>query len=335
MKFAGFLLVVVALAPYTCHSQSQPNPSQFDVDGVRLGMSVDEAYAALQTYGFKYIAKVPFGSRLGKEPFIGALVGMTGTEYVIDDVNNANNDKGDHVSVLFTETEGKAYSIDRTVRYGNQDPIAYDVLLKRVKEKYGDPTPPSPNFIATETSGSQVWVYDPTGKPLTGPWKDMVSNYTTRTGLWSYCAYGGGSGTGTTDTLANKFADDSTGQIMGNSEGGTGSTINGRIPYHVPEKTGYPSLNKGVYQLYYPLMGWSQNGIGLGPIHSFGLACGITLRIHYAWTIRAVQVSGFEVSLFDSQLASRNYKRLVDYATGIKTKQLEENRKKSEQQKPF
>jgi hypothetical protein len=329
-----FLLLVAALAALCLTGRAQTkDPSQFDIDGVRLGMNVDEAYAALQTYGFKYIAKVQFGSRLGKGPFIGAIVGMTGKEYSSD---MHGDDRGDHVSVLFTETEGRAYSIDRTVKYGYETPTSWNVLRQRVREKYGDPTPTPPEISPVPPSGGESWAYDPGGRPISGPWKAMVSNWTDRSALWSDCA--AQSRPAGNDTLYNQSFDDTGGQILGNRGGGTGDAIYAPIPYHVPEMGGYPSLNRGDYRLYFPMMGWSQPGVGLGPIHAFNSFCGVTLRIQYDWKGDpgpGVLVQAFQVALFDNQRASKNYVTLVTYANGVKARELEENRKKSDQQKPF
>lgn len=330
-----YLLPLAALAALCLTGRAQTkDPSEFDVDGVRLGMSVDEASAALQKYGFKYIAKVQFGSRLGKGPFLGAIVGMTGKEYSTDFHNN--DDRGDHVSVLFTETEGRAYSIDRTMKYGYETPTSWDVLIQRVREKYGNPTPTPPASAPVPPATIEFWVYDPGGKPISGPWNAMISNWSSHIALWSYCATQ--TKPAPNDALYNKFFDDTGGEALGNHGGGTDDGIYAPIPYHVPEKAGYASLNSGDYKLYFPLMGWSQPGVGLGPIHGFNSVCGVTLRIHYMWggdRGPGVLVQGFEVALFDNQRASKNYVSLVNYANGIRAQQLEENRKKSEQQKPF
>jgi hypothetical protein len=331
MKFAGILLLVAALLLFTPRSQSQQSPSQFDVDGVRLGMSVDEAYAALQTYGFKYIAKVQFGSRLGKPPFIGAIVGMTGKEYSSD---MHGDDTGDHVSVMFTETDGKAYSIDRTMKYVHESPTSWDVLRQRVREKYGDPTPIPAGVIPVPPGSIEFWAYDPVGKPISGPWNAMISNWSSHSALWGYCATQGKPASN--DTLYNQFFDDTVGQAIGNRGSGTDDAIYAPIPYHVPEKVGTASLNRGDYKLYFPLMGSS--GSMLGPIRAFNLLCGVTLKIDYSWggdRGPGVFVQGFEVSLFDNQLASKNMVNLIKYADAVRAKQLEENRKKSEKEKPF
>jgi hypothetical protein len=298
-------------------------------------MSVDEAEAALRAYGIPYVAKAQFGSRLGKGPFIGAVVGMTGKEY--SSVENPD-DRGDHVSAFFTETEGRAYSIDRTMKYGFETPTSWDVLKQRVREKYGDPTPTPPANSPVPPGSMEYWVYDPGGRPISGPWNAMISNWSSHAALWSYCA------TQTTpagnDTIlnGNQFFDDTVGQAMGNRGGGTSDRIFGPIPYHVPEKAGSPSLNRGEYPLYFPLMGWSQPGVGLGPMHGFNSVCGVTLKTHYAWGggTPGVLVQGFEVGLLDNQLASKNMVNLLNYANGVRAQQLEETRKKSEQQKsPF
>ena len=331
-----FILMLAALCALSSAGPAQSKgPSQFDVDGVRLGMSVNEAYGALQTYGFKYIAKVQFGSRLGKGPFIGALVGMTGKEYSSD---FHGDDRGDHVCVLFTETDGKAYSIDRTMKYGVDTPTAWDVLRQKVREKYGDPTPKPPSFLPVPPGTLEFWVYDPGGKPISGPWNAMISNWSSHAALWSYCA------TQTTPALndsilnQNHFFDDTVGQALGNHGGGTEDGIFAPIPYPVPQKPGYPSLNRGDYQLYSPLRGWSQPGVGLGPMHGFNSVCGVTLKITYAWGGErgpGVLVEGFEVGLLDNHLASKNMVNLINYANGVKARQLDDIRKKSEQQTPF
>ena len=164
----------------------------------------------------------------------------------------------------------------------------------------------------------------------------MISNYSSRRNLWSYCATQYMPGGGDTIKNGHLFYDDTPGQILGNRGGGTADAIWGPLPYHVPEKAGFPSLNRHEWPLYSPMSGWSQPGVGLGPIHAFSSVCGVTLRIHYMWGPGpGVTVQAFEVSLFDNQLASKNIVKLIEYANGVRARQIEENRKKSEQQKPF
>jgi hypothetical protein len=324
MKFAGIVISVVMFAMCACLAQSRPNPSEFDVDGVRLGMSVDQAEAALRAYGIPYTARVQFPSRLGKGPFVGAVVGLTGKEFSADGHGDM---RGDHIAVLFAETDGKAYSIDRTMDYGALTPTQTDVLMKRVKEKYGDPTPVPPGGMATPVppATNQFWEYDPAGKAIAGPWNAMVSNWTSRSALWSDCALQ--EKPASNDTLFKHFFND--------IESNHGTGLFAPIPYHVPDIAGSATTwNQGEFDLYTPMLGGLRTG--------FGSDCGVSLKISYQWgmgkgggNVPWGLTKTFEVSLFDNQLASKNMVNLINYANGVRKQEYEEKRKKSEEQKPF
>src|SRR5271156_5302765 len=76
-----FLLPIAVCGALCATGRAQSpskDPSKFDIDGVRLGMGVDEVEAALRAHGSTlHMERMQFQSKLGKEPFIGAVVAMT------------------------------------------------------------------------------------------------------------------------------------------------------------------------------------------------------------------------------------------------------------------
>jgi hypothetical protein len=314
-----FLLPVAALAalcPQGCAQSPAKDPAQFDVDGVRLGMSVDEAEAALRAHGFKYIAIAQQGSRLGKEPFIGAIVGMSGTEYMPPNANvpwPLGGDPGDHIAVLFTETGGKAYSINRRMAYPAAAPVPFDVLDKQAREKYGDPPPTTPE-LKVPPAFDQYWQFDPAGRAM------AEGNYNP---VWLECAR--------QQTDANFTHGVDNVRFFHDTQGNRGDNlIYAPVPYAEKLDTpGFPSLRRGEYLVYSP----SINGLRA----NFSVRCGVSLNINYVWAGgNGLLVDAFGVSLVDNQLAIRNLNNLIDYAKAVEAKRLEELHKKAEEQKsPF
>lgn len=293
------------------------DPSQFDIDGVRLGMGVDEVEAALRAHDFKYIAIAQQRSRSGKGPFIGAVVGMSGTEYVRPGtaVNyGQGSDPGDHVAVLFTETEGnKAYSINRRMEYDRDTPVPFDLLDKQAREKYGNPPPTTPEFKVPPMF-DEYWQFDPAGRVMPEGNRDPV---------WQECALQLPD-TNFSHGIDNvRFFDD----IQGNRGD---NQIYAPVPY--AEKLiapGFPSM-RGEYLVYSPSV--------LQLRRTFAIRCGISLEIHYNWSggVNGVLVGSFGASLVDNQLAIKNLDNLINYAKVGDTKRLEELHKKAEAQKsPF
>jgi hypothetical protein len=166
------LLLPVAAFGALCATgcaQTTRDPSKFDINGVRLGMGVDEVEAALAAHGSTpHIERMQFQSKLGKEPFIGAVVAMTEND-------RRKWNSGDHVLVLFTETEGhKAYLINRYLYYDNNTPTQLDILEKQAAEKYGNRAP-----VRQPSDPSLYWIFDPAGRlmPETAPaWSTCTTN---------------------------------------------------------------------------------------------------------------------------------------------------------------
>jgi hypothetical protein len=152
-----FLLSFAALGALCSTGRTQnpsKDPSKFDIDGVRLGMGVDEVESALRAHGSTpHIERVQFRSNLGKGPFIGAVVAVT-------DTDRRKLSTGDHVMVLFTETESnKAWLIERSLTADSDAGTPLDIIGKQAAQKYGNPPParlPHPAIVYME--------FDPNGR---------------------------------------------------------------------------------------------------------------------------------------------------------------------------
>jgi hypothetical protein len=136
-------------------------------------MGVDEVEAALAAHGSTpHIERMQFQSQLGKEPFIGAVVAMT--------ENDRRKNSGDHVLVLFTETEGhKAYLINRYLYYDQTTPTQLDILEKQATEKYGSRAPVRQGRLSLPMNPYVDWIFDPAGRlmPETAPaWNTCTTN---------------------------------------------------------------------------------------------------------------------------------------------------------------
>jgi hypothetical protein len=327
MILVFFLLAALCM---TCRAQSK-DPSQFDIDGVKLGMSVDEAKAALKAHGFTYIAIAQQGSRLGKGPFIGAVIGMSGKEYCTKadaakygpntTACGGEHDLGDHVAVLFTETDLKVYSINRRMQFDRNTPIPVDTLTKDVIEKYGDPPPLGISY--GPSMGTMFWTYDLQGRLISAQ-RGLSDNP-----MWNECALEAPDRSFSPNGQDNvHFFHDNQGNY------GDGYHINAPLPYQSAMET--PLAWRNAVSVYNPIVRTLLRS-------NFSVRCGVSLKIGYGWSGNpALQqskprtlVEAFGVSLVDNQLAIKNLKNLIDYANGIQAKQLDDLHKKAEGQKPF
>ncbi|MGA9389621.1 MAG: hypothetical protein WBV69_04165, partial [Candidatus Sulfotelmatobacter sp.] len=113
-----FLLPLAAFCALSSTGRTQ-SPSGdghgFDVGGIRLDISVDQAQAALRAHDPSMkIQVLQSPARLSKGTFTSAVVGLTGTQFPSPGVTG----KSDGILISFTETEGnKAYMIARVITY--------------------------------------------------------------------------------------------------------------------------------------------------------------------------------------------------------------------------
>jgi hypothetical protein len=112
-------------------AQTSGDPHNWDIAGIRLDISVDQAQAALHAHDPSMKVQVlESPSQIGKAPFTSGVVGVTGSQ----------SGKSDGILITFTEMEGnKAYMIARVVTYDESSSPPRDVLMRQVTEKYGKP----------------------------------------------------------------------------------------------------------------------------------------------------------------------------------------------------
>ena len=136
-------LLTIAVCGALCatgHAQTSGDPHNWDVGGIRLGISVEQAQAALHAHDPSMKVQVlQSPSQVGKGTFTSVVVGATGSQG--DPIHVA---KSDAILIAFTETEGnRAYSITRVLTFPQNSPgaggIPTDVLTHQLVEKYGKP----------------------------------------------------------------------------------------------------------------------------------------------------------------------------------------------------
>jgi hypothetical protein len=133
-------------------AQTAANPQDFDIAGVRLGITVEQAKAALHAYNPAMTVQVQQSpSQIGPGSFTSVVVGTTGQAY----------GKGDGILIAFTETQGnRAYLISRVLTYDETSPAPTNVLMQQVTQKYGKPT-------SMTADPAWTWAFDPDGRPST------------------------------------------------------------------------------------------------------------------------------------------------------------------------
>jgi hypothetical protein len=156
-----FLLPVATFCAL-CSTDRAQSPSgdahNFDIGGVQLDISVEQAQAALHAHDPSMKVQVlQSAAQLSEGMFTSAVVGVTGKQYPSPGVTG----KSDGILISFTETEGnKAYSIARAITYDQSSTaLPIDVLLQQMTEKYGKP------HAATSPPGSGMfWSFGRDGK---------------------------------------------------------------------------------------------------------------------------------------------------------------------------
>lgn len=160
-RIITWLLFSLAAFCALCSIGRAQSPSgdghSFDVGGIRLDISVDQAQAALRAHDPSMkVQALQSPSELGKGTFTSGVVGLTGTQYPSPGITG----KSDGIFISFTETEGnKAYAIARVITYDQNTPAVLDVLMHQMIEKYGNP------HSQTSPPGSGMfWSFGPDGK---------------------------------------------------------------------------------------------------------------------------------------------------------------------------
>ena len=149
------LLLPVAGFCAVCSTGRAQSPSgdahKFDIAGIRLDISVDQAQAALHAHDPSMKVQVLRSpSEIDKTQFTSGVVGVTGSQSA----------KSDGILISFTETEGnKAYAIARVITYDQSSAPPMDILMRQMTEKYG-----KPHSMTAPLGSGMFWSFGPDGK---------------------------------------------------------------------------------------------------------------------------------------------------------------------------
>jgi hypothetical protein len=151
VRAAAIAGLVLATCPVST-AQTRPDPSQFDVIGLKLGMSADEAQAAIRAHDPKILIQA-FKAK-GVDGKISIQV-----VHAIKRANPRDYMPSEEIIVSFTQTQpGKAYAIGRSVYFAKGEQPLKTAVLKQLFDKYGSPT---------ESSGvTYNWLFDNSNKPI-------------------------------------------------------------------------------------------------------------------------------------------------------------------------
>ena len=159
-NISRFLLPLAAFCALGSTGRAQ-SPSggahSFDVAGIRLDISVDQAQAAIHAHDPSMkIQVLQSPAQLSKGTFTSAVVGLTGAQFP-----NGVTGKSDGILISFTETEGnKAYTIARVITYDQSGTVLpIDVLMKQMIDMYG-----KPHSMTSPLGSGMFWSFGPDDK---------------------------------------------------------------------------------------------------------------------------------------------------------------------------
>jgi hypothetical protein len=130
----------------------------FDIAGIRLDISVDQAQAALHAHDPSMKVQVlQSPAQLSKGMFTSAVVGLAGTQYPSPGITG----KSDGILISFTETEGnEAYAIARVMTYDQSSAVLpITALMEQMTDKYG-----KPHSMTSPLGSGMFWSFGPDGK---------------------------------------------------------------------------------------------------------------------------------------------------------------------------
>jgi hypothetical protein len=162
-RIVRFLLPVAAFwaLSATGRAQTSGDSSKFDITGIRLDISVDQAQTAIRAHDPSMKVQVlQSPSQIGKSTFTSGVAGLMGSP----------NGKSDGILIAFTETEGnKAYRITRVLTYDQSSPAPRDVLVQQMTEKYGKQH--------SGTAEGMFWGFGLDGKPANVCGGALIGNF--------------------------------------------------------------------------------------------------------------------------------------------------------------
>jgi hypothetical protein len=157
------IVTLVLLALVTIVGSALAQPTNFDIGGVKLGMTEPAVRAALKKFNpaFKY-EDAEWQPRPGVPSTRASVTGFIG----VGPASHAPKGQiDDGITVFFTQATGQAYSIVREFRA--PDPAAamlYETVRQSILDKYGKPTEV---LVDQKQQLNAHWDYDMAGAPST------------------------------------------------------------------------------------------------------------------------------------------------------------------------
>ena len=134
--------------------------SFLDIVGIKLGMSPQEATAALRAYNAGYKVAV-VNSRLERPSNPQGMVRVPRYIFAQSANMNPSNGQVEHITIQFTTPPNPAVvqEVERYVQFRVGEPVLASNLMNNFRQKYGQENSGNP--------GGPTWVYDSNGKLLT------------------------------------------------------------------------------------------------------------------------------------------------------------------------
>jgi hypothetical protein len=152
VQAAAIASLVLATCPVSA-AQTRPDPSQFDMMGLKLGMSPDEAQATIRAHDPKILIQAFKVKGVDGKIFIQVV-------HAIMHPDRREIMASEEIFVLFTQTQpGRAFAIGHALYFvDGQEPLK-TAVLKQLFDKYGSPTD-------DQYSPTYSWLFDNSNQPL-------------------------------------------------------------------------------------------------------------------------------------------------------------------------
>lgn len=152
----AILVVLMEISSPLRAGEGAPNPAEFDILGMKLGMSVEQIEAAIKAYDPTLLI------RIDKKPLTDKRLGV-GKFVQIVQANHRGSEALEGISVLFTVAQpGRAFFIGRYTQFAPDQRPLTDKTEQLLREKYG----PESHLLSSTGLISIDWVFDKTDKQI-------------------------------------------------------------------------------------------------------------------------------------------------------------------------
>jgi hypothetical protein len=150
---AGLVLATCSVTP----AQTKPDPSQFDVIGLKLGMSADEVQATIRAHDPKILIQAFKAKGVDGKIFIQVVHAIKHPDPRVL--------PSEEIIVLFTQTQpGTAFAIGHSLYFAKGEEPVKSTVLKQLFDKYG-----SPPYSVDLVDYIYKWIFDNNNKPVLQP----------------------------------------------------------------------------------------------------------------------------------------------------------------------